>query len=166
MSLHCPPGTESTAACVIRGSDNNRERVDVHNELTIYAPNGWSDVEFDGYAAFALNGKLICGGEASTLMSNTTSEECAIEYGLWDCVDTASPCTDQEWIEHAEVFLCDDANRCDQYAPDEPVVCDKSLTSVPCALLCVADGSCLDDFRVRYQSALFHYLQRRGIVQW
>jgi len=148
ITLHCPPGSEYNAACTIKGSGNNKERVDVHNELVIYAPNGWSSVEFEDYTAYALNGKLICGGAASTLMNSTgdIEYECDIRYGLWDCVDAASPCTDQEWIEHGETFLCDDANRCDQYAPDEPVVCtsDNSQYGQPCALLCVADGSCLD----------------------
>merc|ERR1712154_697419 len=90
----------------IEGRYSDGQRVDVHNEFNIYAPNGWGDIEFVDYKAYTLSGKMYCGGNDSTLISGSESE-CDIQYGIWDCVNISSPCRNQEWLmKGREYHIC------------------------------------------------------------
>ncbi len=147
MTIHCPP-SDGVPRCSVKGEYAHSVQPDIHNELVLYAPNGWSDIEFVDYTAFVSNGRMICGGNQSridsmdSMDSNSSSDdlyECQIEYGVWDCRDRSSPCSDQEWIDHAQTFLCDETNRCND---GETFSCEEAADGTSCDLLCVADGSC------------------------
>eukprot|EP01083_Nonionella_stella_P038731 105296_1 len=73
--------------------------------------------------------------------------DCDIRYGIWDCINTSSPCRDLFWFTHErEDYICDDNAPCnDDYVCTPETTGDRPLWDDPlpsCNLLCIDDGAC------------------------
>ena len=145
MTIRCPPGAMNREFCIITGSKGNQAVV--HNEFNIYAPNGWGDIRFVDYEAYILSGQLYCGGNASSLLSTQDEYSCDIQYGIWDCKDITSPCSNQTWLAlDSETFICDGING-QNTCNDQEIICKEPteltyLHTPACNLLCVGDNTC------------------------
>ena len=71
-----------------------------------------------------------------------------IRYGIWDCVDISSPCSNQTWLAlDTETYICDgiDGNTCNNagIVCNEPTLYEEQYPHPPrCNLLCIGDGTC------------------------
>eukprot|EP01083_Nonionella_stella_P220787 789564_1 len=148
IDVYCPPSGANYFNCEIHG--NSDELYDIHTDFNIYGPNGWADIWFDNYNAYVIGGNFICGGENSWqgffVGNGTESYSCSIEYGLWDCKDPTSPCTNQVYFaDNREYFIIDDDEidgtylECKQF--DDSVLYPVTMWSA-CNLICRGDNTC------------------------